>query len=527
MSAKRNDNLYHPGNLLTVMRYVLLCPLLLFPMANAPGYSIEGGSLKPAVISAIPQDGFNLVISEQISPTYAITNITSPVHNWFAGTFTNLPLGKPVTLGLFLHDYIAQTEPADVSKWRGLVPIMTYADPTRYEAYEWFTKDFQGRWVSGDSLKTGETRYAGTGNIPQQQVISQQDAPQFLSPDGCFWSPWREVENTEVLTGVNVFRIIHTFTQPSATVAMRIPFTYTYQQAFIERLKTAHLPGVYIDKLGGTPERRRLQVIRLEDPTSTLPMVERPTILIVAREHATEPASSWMLHGALCMLLADGPDAARLRKDTTWLFIPIQDPDGSASAMFDRLTEKFIYPNDPDLPLEVLAYARYFTDYVSSGRTIDITVSLHNVEANECPNLFSPFLENRWQETTIAFNQALFDRVRHAGYAVSAPTANWGSGVLPARLYGWCAARFGSFNLCFEVNDRYPNRRLNLAELQQLGGYLAEQLGSWIASNEGQRHHAQLQDRRHAHHQAKTAYYATKQGNITRRTPYELLMLGF
>lgn len=416
---------------------------------------------------------------------------------------------------------------ADVTKWKNLIPVFTYGSPDAYETYEWFQKDAEGRWVSGDPFKKDDARYAGTGPTPEQSVIPKEVAEEFLSKDGMYWQAWREVDKAEAVPGINVFRIMQKFAYPTATLSMRIDFNYTYQQALITRLLAAKLPGVFIDKLGGTPERRRLQIIRLEDQTSQLPPNERKTVLMIAKEHPTEPAASWLVYSALATLIANTPEALRLRKDTTWLLIPIQDPDGSANSIFDQLTEGFLRPNDPDLPPEILAYARYFTKYVASCRIVDLTLSLHSVEANESKNLFCPFRDEEHDATVRSFNRLLFADLTARGYSVNDPDAVWGTGVVPARLYGWCAARFGSVDLCFEVNDRYPEHRLNLAELQGIGSILTSHLANWLASDEGKRSHTALLRRGEEYRQARETYFLAPGRNVLDRTPYEMLILGY
>lgn len=178
----------------------------------------------------IPQDGFNLKIVEHITPTYFVVKLTSPVHNWFAGTFTNIPTDQEVTIGLSLQEVDTGINKADVSKWQGLRPVMTYANPAAYETYEWFTKDENERWVSSDPFKVGEEKFAGTGVVPIQRSVPKNVAEQFLSKDGKYWSAWREVDNTEVIPNLNIFRIKQRFALRTVTVAMRVPFTYTYLQ---------------------------------------------------------------------------------------------------------------------------------------------------------------------------------------------------------------------------------------------------------------------------------------------------------
>ena len=123
-------------------------------------------------------------------------------------------------------------------------------------------------------------------------------------------------------------------------------------------------------------------------------------------EHHTEVASAFGVVGALGALLADTPDARALRRGRTWLLLPQLDPDGHAAVQFERLTDRFLYTK-PTTPPEILAYARYFTAYIASGRSLDLAVALHNVEATECPPLFNPFRHLAFDAETQQFTRAL------------------------------------------------------------------------------------------------------------------------
>lgn len=229
---------------------------------------------EPTPIEIVPSDGFNLKIEEQLPNNYVIVSLQTPVHNWFAATISNLPINQEVTIGLSMEGTDTKGNQGSVAKWAGtpgLIPVMTYADPTTYEAYEWYEKDAKGRWVSGDLFKTGNARFAGTGKVPEQTAIPKEAAEQFLSTDG-YWQPWREVDAAEAVVPLNIFRMKQKFAASTATVAMRVPFTYTYQQLWLEKLKAAKLPGVCIDECGKTPQGRLLQVVRVEDPNLPPPV---------------------------------------------------------------------------------------------------------------------------------------------------------------------------------------------------------------------------------------------------------------
>ena len=479
-----------------------------------------------------PADGFNLKV-QRVGPQAIVVTPAVKAHNWFAGAFTNLPTDRPVTLRVAMKGHDTRGNRANVAKWQGLWPVMTYADPANYESYIWFQKNKSGQWVSGDPFASDEERLAGNGAVPEQFVMPAKLARQCLSPDGKYWSPWRAIETAEADVRHNVFNIRHRFEAASATVAMRVPYTYTFLQKFLDRLEEAKLPGVAIDVAGRTAAGRKLQIIRLDDARSTRPRRERKTILVIAREHATEHASSWALHGLLTRLIENSPAARRLRADTTWLLIPIEDPDGSADSHFDRLTEQFRQSHGPLTAIapEVFAYTRYFRDYADRGRTLDLAVSLHNVEAREAPNVSSPFAHHVHRREIVSFNHELFNRLRTAGYAggTPQPATNGGS---PYRLYGWCALHFGTLDIAYEVNDRYPAQRLTLARLQGIGGVLAQQLAAWGKSEPGQRRHRLARATLQRRQRERTAYLATAArasgGQAsTHRNVFDLIVLGY
>ncbi len=498
-------------------------------------------SLKPPVppaavgtsLTIVPAEGFNLKLDRvwlrgEDKPRGAVVKPRVKAHNWFAGTFKNLPTSHPFTIQVAMKGNDTPGNRANVAKWQGLAPVMTYADPGNYESYIGFQKNAQGRWVSGDPFATAEDRLAGNGPVPEQYLMPAPLARQFLSADGKYWWPWRVIERATADIRTNVFSIRHQFAAPTATVAMRVPYTYDFLQKFLDRLEDARLPGVAIDTIGTTAEGRRLQIIRVEDQKSSLPLPQRKTVLVIAREHATEHASSWAVHGMLLKLIEGSRQARQLRANTTWMLIPIQDPDGSAHSQFDRLTDQFRKPHGAitAIPPEVFAYTRYFRDYVNRGRTIDVALSLHNVEAREAPNISSPFVHQPYRNAVLNFNRSLFDRLRAAGYEAGRPQPA-ALGGSPFRLYGWCALHFGTLDIAYEVNDQYPQKRLTLARLQQIGALMAQQLVEWGKSKAGQQQHRQARAVLKKRAQERAAYFARVKTDSPHRPIFDLLVLAY
>jgi len=447
---------------------VILASLLI--LAGTAGWTVDTPS-----ITTIPRDEFNLTVSEMITPTYVVLKLTQKTHGWFAGSFEHLPVNTPVTLGLSMDGNDDDKTPADVSKWKGLRPVMTYADPTQYASYVGYTKRADGHWISDDPFTGADAPDAGTGPVPQQTTIPMEVAAQFLTPDGIAWYPWREVDEARALPGVNVFRMTHTFALPTATLAMRVPYPYGYEQACRERVNAANLPGVTIDALGKTPGKRELAIMRLEPPDVQTAPKDRPTVLMYAREHATEPDGCWVVDGALRWLISDDPDAKVARQQCDWLLISLLDPDEAAQSSYSG-GDLFqaIAPIRP----EALAYATYLIKWVDAGHQLALTINIHNVECNEGPNLFNPFT-NRIREKEIgALNAHLWGIAQQAGYTTGQP--GWAMvGLANARLSGWCFQKFRTLDLFYEVNGRAPSSRLMPWRLQQLGRILGQQ-AAWV-----------------------------------------------
>lgn len=322
---------------------------------------------------------------------------------------------------------------------------------------------------------------------------------------------------------LNILRMTQQFASPTATIAMRIPYSYEYQRAFLDRLRKANPAWVAIDTLYTTTTGRDIQVIRIEEAEQTGDPTAHATILVIAREHGTEPASSWVAHGMIQRLLAD--DAQALRHNTTWLIVPILDPESVDAAIFAGYVESFGRGYTETTPEEVYEYAKYCADYVNAGKTIDIAITLHNVETNECPNLFCPFIDFSKKAATLQLNQPLFAAFQQHAYLVGDYQQPWDVGLMQARLPGWCALYYGSLDLDYEVNDRFPGNRLPLAQLQQMGAIMVQEISRYLRSEEGQRWHRMCRETL-ATRDAERQEYFTR-NDITRRTKQQVLSLGY
>jgi|GEM_PF-871162 len=478
-----------------------------------------------AEIEIAPVEGFNLRVIARPSPTTIEVQPNPRIHNWFAAKLVNLPVGQPVEIRVNMNGCDTPGNVADTAKWKGLRPVYTYADPEQYATYEWFRKDAWGRWTSGDMFKSGDELLAGTGPAPEQQAIPAGLAHFFLAEEGAFWYPWQEIDGAVADTTTRTFTFTVTPAAPVMTVAMRVPYLLSFERELIARLRAARLPGVFVDELGVSGGGRPLYMIRVDDPekpavlqidkpaeaqweerdwrgrtvwvTDKPPVVraaplspgdERRLMFIDAREHPSEIAGSWAVLGALKALVADSPEAARLRRGTTWLLLPIFDPDGVAAGEFDIRCEKCWLSNGPgyraSIP-EALAFVSYLRAFVNAGWFFSAAANFYSLECNEGKTVCCPFADYGRKAQAIDFNRFWFARLREAGIAAG-PEEPWGAGWLPFRLSTGCALRCKALTLTFEVHDRYPDCRLTLEGLESIGADYTRSVIDWMDTPDGQ-----------------------------------------
>ena len=485
-------------------------------------------------IRVVPFDGNNLIIDKQVDEHTLELKLDPPCHNWFSVQLADLPTDAPVQLSFTLKSEDTMNT-ADVKKWVGLMPVITYGDPANPDGMECFQLDEKGHWVSSDPFKTGDARYAGTGKTPVQMVIPAAAAAEFLSKDGKTWEPYKEVDKAEAVTELNIFRITQRFTLPNATISMRVPYTYTHEIAYLEKLKAAKINGVFVDNYGfckdawrnakGERERRHIYCIRFEAPVNPGEnLALRPTIVVYAREHATEPDGSVAIEGMVNWLVSSDPAAVKARTNANWLFFPILDPDGTARSVF-RVADDFT----PSAVMRVETYqtALYMVEkWIDTGHRVDLAINLHSLECTEGPNLDCPFITYGQNKSIVAFNTQAFARVKKAGFETGQPDG-WAVGGVSARFAYWFYRGFSTQGMSFEMNTRYPKNRLNITQQKKLGATLIDGAVDYVQSKDFVTVRTGITDRLAARPAERDKWFKEKRETIDDRSLFDLYWKGY
>ena len=422
-----------------------------------------------AELKIIYTAGCNLTVSEKLSNTKYSLASTSKAPNWFSSVFTNIDTSKELTFSLCMNGNDAVGAAGDVSKWEGLWPVYTYGEYLNYNTYIYYTKNIDGYWVSSDPFLVGDAKLAGNGKTPTQNVIPDELAEEFLSKNGQYWSAWAELQDTHTNTGSNTFFMTHQFNSPNVSLAMKYPYCYDYELEYMTRLEKADIPGIKINNIGKSIKDHNLYVIEVSDPNATEEeLKDRRVVLIYANEDGNEPDGSWVAEGALNFLVSGSNEAKKILKEVTFLIIPLFDPAGWNDSTYASITDLFKYEDFEDIRPEVIAYTKFVVDWIAvKERNLDVVVNLHNVECNESVNLFCPY-KNMLKHNAMSELNNLILSSDFPSY-ITSNNGTWMEGYSDKRFMDWCDNLWGSVTIPYEINSRYPENRLSLSNLSDLG----------------------------------------------------------
>ena len=504
--------------------------LVFFSGQSVPADEIKPDVLKdakvPGQIAIVQHDGFNLSIEDIIGDGQVVVKMNTPCHNYWGANFINLPIDAELKIGLSMDFNANQDNVADVKKWHCLVPVFSYANPINAASYEWYKKGSDGRWKSGNPLIPKSSMYVGNGLLPIQSVISPALANQFLTDGGTTWIPWKNVDATEANDELNIFRVVQKFTMCSATLAMRIPYVNAVADDCVAQIHKFKPKGVDVCTIGKSAAGRDLNVVILRNTMESdkQKLLEKPTIVLYA-EDGNEHDANWTCYGCLRFLLSDDVDAANVRKKLNILLLPAFDPDGMANSTWANITKSFLLSKVNDkLPVETIAYTRFFDSWIAQGNRLDIVCGLHNVESAETTaNILCPIIDQRRKAAMTAMNNYILDHI--TDYKTSHDI--WMYGFLDRRLCGWCNKHFGSICCTYETNSQASAQKLNLMNLQGLGKSLIESIASYTNTDDYTKLKTEIDGIRTRHLSRQKAYWATQKKKEKEHSVYESVSLAF
>jgi hypothetical protein len=150
-------------------------------------------------------------------------------------------------------------------------------------------------------------------------------------------------------------------------------------------------PHAVVEVIGRTAQGRDLHLVTVTNPD--VPDAGKKVVWLIAREHAWEAGTSYVLEGALRFLVSDDRAARGLRDRVVFRLVPMVDPDGCAAGR-ERFNANGYDVNrhwdEVDLrhpeflrKMPEIWYVKKAVLGSAEGKPIDLLVNLHNTESAE------------------------------------------------------------------------------------------------------------------------------------------------
>ena len=167
---------------------------------------------------------------------------------------------------------------------------------------------------------------------------------------------------------------------------------YTHQRLLHLLDELDRLPAARIEVIGKTAQGRDLHLITVGSAEKPDPI--KKTVWLMARQHAWETGTSYVMEGALRFITSADAMARELRDTLNFKFMPMMDPDGCATGKvrfnangYDlnrhwdevNLSRKEFLEKMP----EISYVKKAILNHANSGHSLDLLLNLHNTETAE------------------------------------------------------------------------------------------------------------------------------------------------
>ncbi len=197
------------------------------------------------------------------------------------------------------------------------------------------------------------------------------------------------------------------------------PYTNVHLERLLEAFR-AH-PHMQIASVGKSVGGRDIPLLTITDPAAAAG--GKRVVWIMARQHAWETGTSWVVEGAVRFLLSDDPRAREIRRSVVFKCFPMADPDGAAAGAVRFNANGYDLNRnwdavDAKLMPEIAAQQKAIADWLSAGHPIHLFLALHNTESED-------FISGPAGEVRDRFHKLLTERSTF--YAPRAPRDSGGT----------------------------------------------------------------------------------------------------
>lgn len=281
----------------------------------------------------------------------------------------------------------------------GSLGVVETVGPDHFRCHVLGQTDYRGRnrqatWyyfriegARGRSLRLSLTNLVGEYNDKPGAVAMSSETLPVFSFDNVHWRHFPAMDWDDQAKEATVQLRVE---QDMVWIAHVPPYPLSRLERLVAEVKQA--PAAQIERIGQSVQGRPLYLVTITAANTN--SVAKPCVWIIARQHAWEAPTSFVLEGAVRFLTSDDPQAARLRRQLVFKLVPTMDPDGlvHGHVRFNALGYDLnrhwdeVDPAQPDwqrrMP-EIWAVKRALFGHLDRGGRIDLVLNLHNTETAE------------------------------------------------------------------------------------------------------------------------------------------------
>lgn len=193
---------------------------------------------------------------------------------------------------------------------------------------------------------------------------------------------WRHFESAEWVPATSAICVKLKAQREPVWIARQPPYTTRHLSQLLAALRSN--PCLQQEIVGRSIEQRPIVLLTVTEPGGDL--AGKNVIWLMARQHAWESGTSWVIEGLLRFLLSEETEAATIRRRCIFKIFPLADPDGvyRGGVRFNRYgydLNRNWDVSDPVRMPEIHCHRRAILSWAGAGRRIDLFLTLHNTES--------------------------------------------------------------------------------------------------------------------------------------------------
>lgn len=295
---------------------------------------------------------------------------------------------------------------------------------------------------------------------------------------------WRRIDQA-FYTGF-YYRFRYTPATDDAWIATLPPYRFSDWLDRMDGVVAEGRADVVVDTLGWSRDGHPVHRLVVDDPARG----DRPSLWIIARQHADEMPGSWMADGFLEWVLGPSAEAAALRDAVVVHLVPFMNPDGAVRG-YQRVNTAGLDLNrvwhDPDpatAPTVAAARAAIRADH-EDGSPVALFIDLHGDPGNRKNYAYA---HGRTAEERAATE-------RFTGAMEARNDLFWAAGTMiievrPLVAMGWATGELGIVGYTVEgahhdiVHGPHAGRFMGPDDWRGLGVSLGETLAETLATTD-------------------------------------------